>query len=485
MQNLENLSCDIVVIGAGGSGLAAAVRAMEIGAKNVIVLEKNSRPGGNAWLAVCMFGIKKGTEYSTDLAFKVTMAGGRWIINPKIIRAYFDKCGEVTGWLEDKGMEFAAGGFELNGSEFPVLTMPQRKAGFKDVDPSIGPGFIGSTIIETMSRECEKLGIKVLTKTKATRILTDCDGKVNGVLAKSGDKEFKVKAKAVIIASGGFGANEKMMRKYFPEFYKNDGRINRLCMGSSTGDGIIMAEEVGALVGENLEPGIIGPSHHPWAHSVHEALLRPECVWVNKNGERFVDEAAGMGIVHAMNRQPGGVLYALIDEETKKYYQENPTERQKVMGGLHWLDNLDRDLEREAAAGERVKMADTWEEIAGFIGAKPEVVSETIARYNSFCEKGRDADFLKDKMLLRPLRTPPFYAILGVRFCHGTNGGIMINHRLEVVNKQGQAIGGLYATGDIASGKVLEWALPGTHLGWSVCSGYLAGENAVNYISEN
>ena len=344
MKNISNLTCDVVIIGAGGSGLAAAVRAAEMRVKDIIVLEKNARPGGNAWLAVVMFGIKKGMNFSTDDAFKMTMAGGRWVISPKILHAYFEKCGEVTEWLEDKGMEFSTTNFDLNGKHFPILSMPKRKEGFKDIDPSIGPGFIGSSIVKVLNQECEKLGIRILTKTKADKILTNDEGQIIGVLASVKDKKLKINAKSVIVSTGGFGANEKMMRKYFPDFYKVEGRINRLCMGSSTGDGILMAEELGALVGENLEPGVLGPAHHPWSHSVHEALLRPECIWVNKNGERFVDEAVSMGAVHAMNRQPGEVLYALMDAETKKFYQDNPTERQKVMGVLNWLDHLDQDL---------------------------------------------------------------------------------------------------------------------------------------------
>ncbi|MGB9663241.1 MAG: FAD-dependent oxidoreductase [Moorellaceae bacterium] len=487
-MSIENLQSDLVIVGGGGSGLVAAVRAAEAGVKNVTVLEKAGRPGGNAWFAVVMFGLNssaKDTRNMEDLideAFRATMESGKWIIDHKIVRTYLEKCGEVVGWLQNKGIKFVTGGFELKGKEFSILKMPSRQGGHRGKDPSMGPGFVGSTVVETMLNECQKLHVKILTKTKATKILTDAEGKVCGVLASDEDREFRINAGSVIIAAGGFGANGEMMRKYFPEYFKVEGPINRLCTAYSTGDGIIMAQDVGALVGEDMDAGIIGPGHHPWAYSIHEALLRPECIWVNKNGERFIDESVGIGSCRALNRQPGAVLYGLMDSAIKRYIQEHPSERQVAMEGLDWFATLDEDLDKEAAGGKKVKIAYSWDEIAEFIGAKPEVLKATVERYNSFCDNGRDADFAKGKKFLHPLRTPPYYAILGVRFCHGTAGGIRINQRMEVIDKEGGVIKGLYATGDNTSGWVTEWHLPGTTLAWAFCSGYMAGENAAKYL---
>ncbi|WP_258360445.1 FAD-dependent oxidoreductase [Moorella sulfitireducens] len=488
-MNTENLSCDLVIIGGGGSGLVAAVRAREMGVKDVVVLEKASRTGGNAWLAVVMFGLGFTSDKPADLqasiddAFKTTMESGNWLIDARIVRTYLEKNPEVVKWLKDKGINFVTGGFELQGKKFQVLRMPTRQGGYRAKDPSRGPGFVGGTVVEAMHKECQRLGIKILTRTKANKILLDGPGfKASGVLASGPDKEYRINAKSVIIAAGGFGANDKMLRKYFPKYFEIDGPINTLCTRFSTGDGITMAEELGALIGEDMDAGIIGPGHHPWAYSVHETMLRPECIWVNKNGERFIDECASMMAGAALNKQPGAVLYALLDADIKRYIQENPNERQIAMGGLDWFATLDEDLEKEAARGKKVKIAQSWDEIASFIGVKPEVLKATVDRYNKFCDEGRDADFVKDRSFLLPLRTPPFYAILAVRFCHGTAGGIRINHRMEVIRRDGNIISGLYASGDNTSGWVTEWHIPGTTLAWAFTSGYMAGENAARYV---
>lgn len=352
--DIENLDSDIVIIGGGGSGLVAAVRAAEAGAKNVIVLEKAGRVGGNAWLAVCMFALnssemnKLETKTSIDDVFKDTMNAGEWAIDSKVVRAYLEKTGEVTRWLENKGLKCVAGGFDFGGKQSSILEMASRQEGYKGRDPSMGPGFIGSTIVEIMLKECHRLGIKILTKTKAIRILTDNEGNVNGVIALSQDRELKINSKSVIISAGGFGANKEMMQKFFPEYYREDGPINRLCMGHSTGDGILMAQEIGAGIGDDIRPGIIGPAHHPWEHSVHTVLGRSECIWVNKNGKRFIPENVGFA-TRALNKQPGSVLYALIDSDTKRFMQKNPSEMQKAMNGVDWLTNLDDAFEKEGS----------------------------------------------------------------------------------------------------------------------------------------
>ena len=120
----------------------------------------------------------------------------------------------------------------------------------------------------------------------------------------------------------------------------------------------------------------------------------------------------------------------------------------------------------------------SWDELAQKIGVDPDVLRATVDRYNALCEQGRDADFVKDSQFLIPLRTPPYYALLGVRFCHGTEGGVKVNERMEVASRAGLRIEGLYATGDNTSGWVTEWGLPGTTLAFAFTSGYMAAESA-------
>ncbi|OFW57708.1 MAG: hypothetical protein A2133_08720 [Actinobacteria bacterium RBG_16_64_13] len=479
-------SADLVIIGGGGSGLAAAVRAREIGIRDVVVLEKTARPGGNAWLAVVMMGLGDPDELSADMTawrdrtFTAMMRFGDWTLDAKLVRAFVDKYPQVVAWLTDRGMQLETGGFEVGGRQFTILRMPERKGGYRVSDPSRGPGFIGSTAGDLLLEDCQKLGVRILTKTRATKILLGESGKeVRGVLVSGPDGERTIRAPRVILAAGGFGANEEMMRKYFPEHFRGEGPINTLCGGSSTGDGIAMAQDIGLAMGEDMDPGIIGPGHHPWRHGLHEALLRPETLWVNRNGERFINEAVSFMAGPALMRQPGAILYALLDSGIKEHIQANPSPRQVQMGGEEWLRALDKDLEIEAGWNRNVSaVAGSWDELAQKIGVNAEVLRATVDRYNALCGQGRDADFVKDSRYLMPLRTPPYCAILGVRFCHGTEGGVKVNERMEVTGRAGLRIEGLYATGDNTSGWVTEWGVPGTTLAFAFTSGYMAAESA-------
>ncbi|MBP2643647.1 MAG: fumarate reductase/succinate dehydrogenase flavoprotein domain protein [Firmicutes bacterium] len=485
-QKTKCLECDVAVVGAGGSGIVAAVRAAECGAK-VIVIDKAGRAGGNAWMAVGMFATnskkhqRAGYEDTTDQVFLDAMNATRWATDPKIVRTYIENSGKFADWLENKGMEFELIAFDPNKS---LIGIKERRSHHKVTDPSHGPGFMGSTVVETMLEECKKHDIQILTKTKVTKVLVDEAGKVNGVLATSQSEEIRVAAKSVILAAGGFGANKEMLKKHFPNFFGVDGMITRLSLGHSTGDGITMAGEAGAVTGENMGVLLFGPSHHPWSYRIHNLLRRPHCLWVNKEGKRFMPETVEFDGANAMVRQPETILYGIIDEATKNFIMKEDTgcENEQMSNTREYMALLDIDLKREAAGGKTVKIADTIEDLARFIGAKPSVLQATIERYNACWATGYDKDFQKDKKYLRPIGKAPFYAILGVRCYDTTHGGIKINERLEVINKKGNVIGGLYATGDNASGWVTQDYGPiAASLTWCFNSGFMAGEHAAGF----
>ena len=480
---------DLLIIGGGGSGLSAAVRARELGVRDVTVIEKTSRTGGNAWLAVVMLGLgdpvrlEPGTTQWRDETFAGLMQSGKWTLDARLIRAFVDTYPEMVRWLIGKGLTFDVNGFDIGGRRFSTLCLRERRGDYKVSDPARGPGFLGNIITDLLADECRRLDVSIHTKTRATNILLDDSGTaVRGVLASGPEGEFLIEAPRVILAAGGFGANEGMMRKYFPEHFREEGPINTLCTGASTGDGLVMAEQIGLLMGDDMDAGVIGPGHHPWHHSLHEAIHRPEMLWVNKNGERFTNESLSVMAGWALIRQPESSLYALFDSATRDHITENPNARQIAMGGEAWLRSLPQDLETEAGWTRKTAViAGSWDELAPAIGADPAVLRATVERYNALCDQGRDADFVKKPGVLRSLRTPPYYAVLGVRFCHGTEGGVKIDERMEVRGSDGRRIGGLYATGDNTSGWVVEWGLPGTTLAFAFTSGYIAAENAASF----
>jgi fumarate reductase flavoprotein subunit len=196
----------------------------------------------------------------------------------------------------------------------------------------------------------------------------------------------------------------------------------------------------------------------------------PSTIWVNKKGKRFIDEAAGYHVfesVNAMLRQPEKVSYALLDATIRRRFEER-------------MPGLEKALEAEADR-DRVKISDSWDEIARWIGAAPEALKDTITQYNSFCSQGYDESFAKERRYLLPLRSAPYYAIRGLSAILDTIGGIKINERMEVLDIQNEPIPGLYAAGVVTSGWESETYcsdLSASAFGFAINSGRIAGENA-------
>jgi fumarate reductase flavoprotein subunit len=464
----EEMNADLVVIGAGGGGLTAAVSAYEAGVKNIVVLEKTGKPGGNTTNVGVFFAVNSplqkrlGIKATAEQAFREKMAHDHWRQNARLIRDTIEKSGEVLQWLEDKGMK-----------------IEQIKQFAGDDAPRVGHdmggfGILGNTLLKALNAECSKQGIKILCETAAKKILTDKQGKTTGVLASAKDKEIRIGARGVILASGGFAHNRELMKKYFP--YNIDYQIGSV--PQMTGDGMLMAEEIGATVDDQLAILLVGGLSSSVASLKVSLDNRFDMIVVNRDGERYFDESLSLNynqddVTNTLRRQRDKEYYILLDSGI---IRDAASSAANVPG----QNNLP-----QSNAGNAEKTADTWEEIAEFIGADPKVLKETIERYNGFCEKGYDYDFFKDRKYLRPLNTPPYVAVRGRHSCQTTFGGIKINHRTEVLNRQDIPIRGLYAVGDCAG----SWApltyshrYPGSASSFAVCSGFIAGENAAEYL---
>jgi len=466
----SKLTTQVVVVGAGGAGLAAAVSAAENGAK-VIVVEKRRRAGGNTVFAEGLFGAESPTQKRLlidarrDVLFKIAMDYAHWTLNPRLVRTFIDRSGDTIGWLESKGLKFHVPPLYINQVPLTWHCPPKN----------------GGEIIDVFIKDCKKLGVKILYSSRAKKILKDRSGKVTGLVVETEGKEVTIQAKYIIIASGGYGGNKKMLKKYAP-LYDESIRYRGVPDGS-VGDGLIMAEEAGAA---NEGLGII---QYTGPNCLENAKLtgiarEPTTVWVNKRGERFFDEGTAFMNFDAANtliRQPEAISFTLFDEKLK---QESITEGpiKMMLGGIYEANTstLEEDIKSQMNGGA-VKVARSWSEIAKWMGADPATLSATIKEYNSFCDRGYDPVFAKDIRYLIPLRTPPFYAVR----CHPTFlttiGGIKINHHMEVLDKNEKPIEGLYATGNDAGGWESETycaILSGSTLGFAINSGRIAGENA-------
>jgi fumarate reductase flavoprotein subunit len=473
--NVETLTAQIVVLGGGGGGMAAAVAAAEKGAK-VIVLEKLRNLGGNSARAEGLLAAESpaqkrlNIDAPRDEIFNIAMNYSHWRINARIVRAFIDKSGDTIRWLEDQGLFF---------DWIPTYVPDQRIRTWHCLKGR------GVELIDALAKSCEKLGVRILRETGAKQIVTDEKGNITGVLAEANGKDLFIKAKSVIIATGGYGGNRKLLKKYFPKLTRH-----MRCAGTlNTGDGLLMALEIGAAT-EGL--GLLQFCGHSAPNSpqfVRSICEEPDSVWLNRRGERFINEAVGFNHYESINAvlmQPDSLCYTVFDEKKKKDLIEKGVIKGQgyIVAPGTKLVGLDEQIKQVIRKGY-AKIAGSWEEMAQWMGASPDTLKNTMDEYNTFCDKGRDTFFTKDKRYLDALRTPPYYAIKCYPAFLGTIGGIRINEKTEVLNKEYDPIPGVYAAGIDTGGWEIDTynaVLSGTTFGFAVNSGRIAGENAADFV---
>jgi len=458
----QKLEADLVVVGGGGSGLAAALTAAEKGIKNIIVLEKRGSLGGNTAMASGPFACEspvQAREYiiaDKDALFKHAMDWAHWSrVDPRIFRAFLNKSGDTIRWLEQMGLQFTIRTFFPNQVPRVQHVVKGR----------------GAQLIKALAAQCRERGVTLLLRHGGKKILTSKNKGVIGIVSSGENQDIIIETRYIIIATGGFTGNKKLLKKYCPLYFDGFGNRGVPLMG----DGLLMAQEAGAAIEDFVTLLKEGPrvDLHTWPLMSLER--DPVTLWVNCRGERFTDESIGMHPFEAVNpilRQPGKVVYSLLDTSIKEKMAEK-------------LPGLDKALEAEVNRG-RVKKARFWKEIAAWIGASPAALQATVAEYNTFCVRGYDALFAKDGRYLLQLIQPPFFAIR----CHphmlDTMGGVRVNERMEVLNTYDEPIRGLYAAGVATSGWESEnycSDLSGSALGFALNSGRIAGESVAAFIS--
>lgn len=478
-----DLSADICVIGGAGAGLIAAAAAVEAGVKNVVVLEKMKVPGGCTLVGVPgMFSIESpvqkrlGINASADEFFKKHMDMHSWYCDAKLVRNWYTTTGSIVDWLEKKGVGFG------DVTAFPSENYAAAYHwGNKE--------WLGKATVNAMLKYLEENGAEVRTGTRANKLLTNAKGDITGVEAAAGDEKLVVSAGAVILATGSITGNPELRARFYP----GEDMSKMYLAGAqpfATGDGLIMAEEIGAAT-THMSTLYIGPHGHNTHEATGTLMRRPNLIRVNKLGYRFADESTVVSREFyswmsclALDRQPDKVCYVLFDEATlRKFQKENESMGAfEMFGGPTWLEDLDQAIPDEEKKG-RAKIANTWDGIAKYIGCEPETLKQTIAQYNSYCQNRYDDEFLKDSEYLLPLTTPPYYALQGYSGIDTCIGGIRTNHNLEVVNRKHVPIKGLYAAG-VAVGNWLSigYGPFGSCFSFATYSGYAAGKNAAGFV---
>ena len=478
----KQLSCDIVVVGGGGSGLSAAVRAAQLGAK-VIVVEKLDSLGGNSNLAGGLLATNSKTLTAQGLPdkreefIKTNFHKHGYTLNSALIRRYINNAGTFYDWLVEMGFDTENTRYLMDA----VVTLKKRADPGPLNHPSFGPGNTGSVIVDLFKKQLEPLGIQVLMSTKVLELLKDETG-ITGVLAKGQNESYRIDAKAVILSSGGFGANPEMLRRFLPLYFSSDNYFSHYCLSSTTGDGIAMAEAIGAEVGKNISVGLDAMNHVPGTYTMQLVADCKSCIIVNGHGKRFIAEDDTSGGALVMDMQPQGIGYFLFSEDRKEsLFQEVLDQVWFDDRSPTWEEFLS-DIQKEISEGKML-YGETLTDLAKEIGCAPESLEKTIDHYEGFCEKGHDDEFYKDPQYLKSFGNGPWYAVKLYRKFDVTMGGVSVNEHIQVLTPDQQPIPGLYATGDVAS----NWM--GTEYGplfssfcWAMNSGFLAAEEAVSTL---
>jgi len=499
----KNLKTDLVIVGGGGAGLAAALGAAESGCRNIIVLEKAGSAAGSTAMAHDIFGAESpvqkrlGIEASRDVLFKTAMEWAHWTkINPRVVRAFIDRSGDTIGWLENKGLQFEL--IQYYPNQVPLVRHSVKGH--------------GHALMKTLRENCKELGVTILTRTAGKRILRNKKGKITAVVAENKNGEFTIKANCIVMATGGYGNNKEMLKKYCANYHDTmtyDGPP------SNTGDGIQMAIEIGAETAGLGTVNIHGPfikrksdSHKlkmdadgSGADSIKITLWflawEPQMLWANKTGKRFIDEGYNLAFFafgNAVAMQPDGVTYTLFDSNTLRKIEKEGLIRPGAASQATWLPvsaatplpGLKREVHKQADKGD-LKISKSWNGIARWMGADPDVLKKTIREYNLSCDNKHDALFAKESRYMLPLKTPPFYAVKGHIGLCDAYGGIKINEKMEALNTEDVPIPGLFAAGSTTGCWESEsycYRLTGHLVGFALNSGRIAGENAASYLKK-
>ena len=495
----STVEADVVVVGAGGAGMTAAITAAAEG-KSVVILESQSMVGGNSVRATGgmnagktvyqdenEFGESAGVEKTlktaaekyadnetiTALAKTVseqwaayqanptgyfdsvelmeldTMIGGKGINDPALVETLCANSADAIDWLDEHGITLHNVS-SFGGASVKRIHRPVNAEG-KTVS-------VGSYMIPLLEENCEKAGVKMMLDTTATEILTDANGAAVGVKATGASGEtVTVNAKAVVLATGGFGANLDMVVKYKPEL---KGFMTTNAPGIQ-GQGIEMAEAIGAATVDMDQIQIHPTVEANTAALITEGLRGDGAILINEEGQRFIDEVGTRDVVSAAEiAQTGSYSWLVVDQAM--------VDASSVIQGY-------------IKKGYTVTGA-TYEELGKAMGVDAAAFAETMEKWNGYVEAKNDPDFGRTSFA-NPLNTAPYYAVKVTAGVHHTMGGLKINANTEVLNEKGEVIPGLFAAGEVTGGVHGANRLGGNAVADFTVFGRIAGAAASDYAA--
>lgn len=493
------IDTDIVIVGAGGAGMTAAIAAANEG-RDVVIVESQAMVGGNSVRATGGMnaaktpaqdenefneaaGVEKTLETAasewadneaiTALANTVaeqwaayqanpegyfdsvelmeldTLIGGHGINDPALVEALCSNSADAIDWLAEQGIELTSVS-SFGGASVKRIHRPVDSEG-KTIS-------VGSYMIPLLQSKCEELGVEILLNTTANKILTDADGAAVGIEAtdKNG-AAVTVNAKAVILATGGFGANLDMVVEYKPDLA---GFMTTNAPGAQ-GQGIDMAVAIGAGTVDMDQIQIHPTVEANTAALITEGLRGDGAILVNAEGNRFTDEVGTRDVVSAAEiAQTGSYSWLVIDQAM--------VDASSVIQG--YIKN------GYTVSGE------TYEELAEAMGVDAVAFAATMEKWNAAVAAGVDEEFGRTSFA-NPLDTAPYYAIKVTAGIHHTMGGLTINPQTQVLAGDGTVIDGLYAAGEVTGGVHGGNRLGGNAVADFTVFGRIAGEQAAAYAA--
>lgn len=456
---------DVLVIGGGGTGLTAAMSAIDNGAASVMVVEKMSRFGGSTAVSGAVVAAEN-TYYTDESGFSCDSQA--WLADWKAssdadidvlgkdpgyptydrVSSYFDQVSSAVNWLED--LEVA------NWVMYPLFPdnhyqVPDYIIGDDGADPE-GGYMLTDHMVDWLTRK----GADLRLKTSGIHLLTNEAGDVIGATVEDENGSYDVYTnKGVVLATGGFAASEEMMREYLPQFAD---WIDLTTSGAGdTGDGIKMAEEVGGVMYN--DPYVITLGSTSRNGSINSFCMSVN-LWsrmvVNSSAKRFFNEGyMPYQCTVELSRTEDGVAWALGDSSFAQ-----------------------ADLLDAAVDGVEVVKADTIEELAKAMGVDSAALSDSVTQYNAACASGKDEAFGKDAAYLNAIETAPYYAVRIYVCTGGTIGGVKTNADYQVIREDGSVINGLYAGGETSNREMYAYAYSsGSGVGYAIASGKQIGIN--------
>ena len=456
----EEIAADVIVIGAGGAGLAAAVQANQDGA-NVIVIEKQAKIGGNTILSGgAVNAVDDRSEVaiahndSVEWHYTQTLTGGDNLGDPLLVHTMVRNAWAGVVWLKDMGMEFIEGEiFTVTGGLWPRAHKPTMP---------VGTGFFDTYQKYVDSHD----DIEIMLNTKAEELITDATGKVIGVLAtgETGNSIIFNANNAVVLATGGFGRNVELREQYNNQWATLDETIPSTNHSGATGDGIAMATAVGAqLVGmEHIQLLPLGdPESGSLSGNIEKDVERR--VFINKEGNRFVNEGGRRDdMTEALFNQTDSFMWIVMDSDCYLTGDE--------------LNNFNESPNQLIGEGRAFK-GETLAELAEIINVPVDALEASITAFNENVASG-EADEFGRTLFSTPIDNGPFYAAARVPTVHHTMGGVKIDVETHVINESGDIIEGLYAAGEVTGGIHGSNRLGGNALIDILVFGRIAGGNA-------